>query len=158
GNMSKPSAVERLHLLEARAGQAEAIDALCAELEDQIRMACPRCKAELVRPEMIRHLWDEHRLVLDGRRVREPWRGVADWVEDYGLEKDPEMLARCRELAERLDPRGGARELDRLLLRQGVDDAGARRALADEAGRQGASLCPHCYALVPPRSYEPPGE
>ena len=48
---------------------------------------------------MIPHLWDRHRLVLEGRRVREPWHQIADWIVDYRLEKDAAVLTRCRELA-----------------------------------------------------------
>ncbi|MCC6420183.1 MAG: hypothetical protein IT429_18260 [Gemmataceae bacterium] len=154
--VAKTVAIERLHRLEGRVGQAEAIDDLCAELEDQIRMSCPRCRVELVRPEMAEHVWREHRLMLDGRRVREPWRVLGDWIEDYKLEKDADVLHRCRELALRLDPKRGPLELQRLLLRQGVDDADARKALGAEARRQGASLCPRCYGPVPPRGFEPP--
>ncbi|MCI0463149.1 MAG: hypothetical protein L0Z62_39890, partial [Gemmataceae bacterium] len=154
---NKAAALERLQRLEGRVGQAEAIDALRTELEDQVRMSCPRCKVELLRPEMVEHLWDHHRLVLDGRRVREPWRVIEDWVADYKLEKDPEVLARCQALASRLDPQGGPRRLGQILLRQGIENAEALRQRAKEARQQGASVCPRCYALVPPPGHEPPG-
>src|SRR5207247_2658900 len=104
-------AIERLRLLEQRVGNSPAIDELCARLEDQIHMVCPRCSIRLKRPAMREHLWDAHQLVLDGRRVREPWRAVEDWLDDYRLEPDPGLLARCRELAQRLDPEGGLAKL-----------------------------------------------
>src|SRR5262249_21246362 len=130
---SKPRAIEMLHELEPRLGQAEAIDELCAELEDQIRMSCPRCQVELRRLDMIGHLWDQHRLILDGRRVREPEGMLRDWVEESRLEKDPALLERCHTLAARLDPAGGKDTLRRLLLQRGVDDPEARRALRARA-------------------------
>ena len=71
------------------------------EIENEIRMSCPRCPTELRKKDMVGHLWEKHRLVLDGQRVREPWRVIEDWVVDYGLEKDPQVLQRCRELATR---------------------------------------------------------
>src|SRR5919204_281231 len=73
--VGKARAIERLRQLEKVTGPLPAIDALCAQLEENLRMSCPRCPAELRRPQMIQHLWDEHRLVLDGRRVRQPWAG-----------------------------------------------------------------------------------
>jgi hypothetical protein len=152
----KAKAVERLRLLEQRVGTAPAIDALCFQLEEQIRMRCPRCPVQLRRPQMRKHLWDEHRLVLDGRRVREPWRLVEDWIEDYRLEKDAEVLGRCRELARRLDPEHGLLRVQRLLLRHGIDDHEALQTLLGTARRHRASLCPHCYALVPVREPAPP--
>src|SRR5207247_2209383 len=104
----------------------------------------PRCRIELQRLEMEKHLWDHHRLVLEGRRVREPWRLLEDWVEEYRLEKDPEVLARGRALAARLDPAQGPADFNRLLLQRGVDDEDARRTLVEHARQQWAALCPAC--------------
>ncbi len=148
--VAKKKAIDQLHDLEQHAGQGEAIDALCAELEDQLRMACPRCQVELPRREMIDHLWEQHRLILDGRRVREPWQVIEGWLGDYRLERDPAVLARCQELAARADPEDGPARLQRLLLQKGVADDGTRRELLKQAARQGASLCPGCSALVTP--------
>jgi hypothetical protein len=126
-----------------------AIDALCGKLEDQVRMDCPRCATQLRRIEMVQHLWDRHRLVLEGRRVREPWRVIEDWLEDYRLEKDTAVLHRCRDLARRLDADHGPLRLQRLLLRHGVEDTEALIAVLGQARRHGATLCPHCYTEVP---------
>ncbi|MCS7046614.1 MAG: hypothetical protein NZO58_09685, partial [Gemmataceae bacterium] len=147
--MSKTRAVERLRELEELVGQVPAIEKLCADLEDRIRMTCPRCQVQLERAEMVRHLWDRHRLLLDGRQVREPWRVLADWVVDYVLEKDPALLERCWELARKADPHDGPRRLQRMLLRQGVDDRDAWEALLSQARAVGDSLCPHCLGQTP---------
>src|SRR5205807_2326284 len=87
--LGKARAVERLRELEQQAGSSPALDDLCARLEDQVRMQCPRCPVKLRRAEMIRHLWGEHGLLLDGRRVREPWRLIEDWLEDYQADAQP---------------------------------------------------------------------
>ncbi len=154
--LGKSRSIEVLHELEQTVGQAEAIDALCAELESQVRMSCPRCRVELQRLEMEKHLWDRHRLMLHGRRVREPWRMLEDWVEDYRLEQDAALLERCRALAARLDPAQGLAQFNRLLLQRGVEDAEARRGLVEQARKQGATLCPHCYAPLAPPAAVPP--
>jgi hypothetical protein len=157
-HVPKPRAIDLLRELEQHLGQAEAIDELCAQLEDQIRLSCPRCQIELTRLDMIGHLWDRHRLMLDGRRVREPWRVLQDWVEDYRLEKDPDVLKRCRTLVGRLDPAEGEAKLGRLLLQRGVEDADALGGLLEQARARNVSLCPHCYALVPLPEFPPPPE
>ncbi len=154
--LGKSGSIDRLRELERRAGRHPAIDAACARLEDRLRMACPRCGAELRRPDMIRHLWEEHRLVLYGRRVRDPWSVVEEWVDLYLRRPDPELLDRCRTLVERADPEQGLSRLYRLLLRRGSADAEARAVLRQEAADAHASLCPACYALVPvPREVPP---
>lgn len=152
----KLRAIERLHLLEQRSGQAPAIDELCRELEDEVRMSCPRCPTQLRKKDMVRHLWDRHRLVLDGQRVREPWRVLEDWAVDYGLEKDPELLKRCQELARQVDPEGGLTRLHRLMLRRGMQDREIVAALTAQARARRSSLCPHCFQFVPCEELEPP--
>ncbi len=156
GGSGKLRAIEKLQQLEQRFGQAPAIDALCRALDEEVRMSCPRCPTQLRKKDMVRHLWERHRLVLDGQRVREPWRVLEDWAVDYGLEKDPELLRRCRDLARRTDPEGGVSRLHRMMIRRGIQDRDVLAGLVAEARARGASLCPYCYGLVPCVEPEPP--
>lgn len=149
GGLGKSRSIERLRQLEQQTGRHPAIDAVCARLEDRLRMTCPRCDAEMRRPEMIRHLWEEHQLVLEGRRVREPWSVIEDWVEVYQARPDPELLERCRVLAARIDPEQGLSKVQRMCLARGLADGEAKAALLEEAGENHAALCPSCFAEVP---------
>jgi hypothetical protein len=145
----KVRAIKRLDRLEELAGKSPAIDDLRAELQDQLRMSCPRCAIELKRVDMVRHLWDAHGLVLDGQRVREPWRAIEDWLEDYRVDGDPDVLQRCWSLARRIDAKQGPARIQRLMLQHGIEDGKAREDLLAEAKDLKASLCPHCFAHVP---------
>ena len=156
GGLGKARSVERLREFERLHGPAPVIDALCAELEERMRMGCPRCSVQLRRPAMIRHLWDEHRLILDRRRVREPWAVIEDWILEYRATGDAELLARCRIRGVQLDPEGGLHRVHRLLLRTGANDDEARRDLVAEARQRHASLCPWCFALAPQAREAPP--
>jgi hypothetical protein len=147
-NSSKKRGIEKLQLLEPRLGHSPALDLVCAELQNEIRMSCPRCPAELRRRDMVPHLWDQHRLLLEGERVREPWRVVEDWVVDYGLEKDPQVLQRCRELALRDDPNAGLARLQRMLYRHGLRDRELLNELRAQVKARKATLCPHCCTPV----------
>ncbi|MFO0864306.1 MAG: hypothetical protein U0744_06555 [Gemmataceae bacterium] len=142
----KLRAIERLNRLELRVGRMPAIDEVRGALQQRVRMNCPRCGIELQQRDMVNHLWDRHRLVLDQERVREPWRVLADWVVDYRIEKDPAVLQRCKELAKRSDPRDGIARLHRLLLSQGVEDAEGRQQLLASIQGKERSLCPRCFA------------
>jgi hypothetical protein len=154
--LGKARSIERLRRFERRAGASPLIDAMCEKLEDRLRMSCPRCPTQLRRPEMIAHLWNEHRLLLDGRRVREPWAMIEEWIEQYDERHEPELLDRCRTVVQRLDADDGPRRLYRMLLAHGIADAEARRSLTEEAAEQHASCCPWCYGLVPvPREVPP---
>lgn len=120
------------------------------------RLQCPRCGADLSREEMERHLWAEHRLLLEGLRVRDPWEVVEEWADDYRARRDPAMLERLRLASARLDPEGGPARLERLLLARGLGDPDAQRARLTLAREEHAGCCPWCYALVPvPRELPP---
>ena len=152
----KARSIERLRRFERFAGSHPVIDSLCEKLEGRLRMLCPRCGVEMRRPKMVKHLWKEHRLVLDKRRVREPWSLIEDWVGEYREKRQSDLLDHCRALVRRLDADDGQRRFHRLLLSRGIADEEARRALTEEAGEQHAACCPWCFGLVPvPREVPP---
>ena len=148
-------ALERLRHLRKRLVGCEALEQLSAELEGQMALDCPRCGVHLPRPEMVKHLWQEHRLVLDGERVREPWEQIGDWLAEYAKTARPELLERSCELGRQLDPEEGLVRVHRLLLSNGVSDPEALANLRAAATARKATLCPHCYGLVPDRPEVP---
>jgi hypothetical protein len=154
--LGKKSGIERLRQLEKLTGPSPAIEALCGQLEDRLRMTCPRCGAEHRKAEMVEHLWQEHRLVLDGRRVRDPWAILAEWVDAFKARHDPELLERCRIAGPRIDPERGLARVYQLFLVNGIEDSEAQRFLLEDARAAHASLCPSCYApLSVPRDAPP---
>ncbi len=156
GRASKTRAIERIQSLEQRFGHAPAIDQVLAELDLEVRMNCPRCAEQMAKKDMIGHLWQQHRLVLDGQRARDPWRILEDWVVDYGLEKDADLLQRCRELALQDDPAQGLARLNQLMFKHGVRERALLAELQAEAHAQHASLCPHCFQNIPMGPRKPP--
>src|SRR5438105_4613713 len=118
-------------------------------VNQSLATGCPRCRVRLPQREMIKHLWLEHRLLVDDGAVRDPWQLIEEWVEKYCRGGDPDLLARCRALGQRVDPRLGLRRVRRLFLAHGIDDAAAREGILAEARSRHASVCPGCYALVP---------
>jgi hypothetical protein len=144
----KGRSVERLRQLDLQLGSWPLIIERRAQIEKRIRMRCPRCHVQLRRPEMTRHLWTEHSLLLDGRRIREPWRLVEEWIQDYRRSNNPELLVRCRALGPHLDPSHGFERVCRMFVANGIADLEARHFLLEEARKRHASLCPHCFALV----------
>jgi hypothetical protein len=147
--LGKSRSIDRLQDFEGRIGSHPAIDDLINRLEERLRMSCPRCNVQLRRPRMVQHLWDAHRLVLEGRRVKEPWALIDDWLEAAGPRPAAEILERCRELAQRMDPEHGLQRVQRIFLARGLADPEARRALLEEARERRASVCPWCFAPVP---------
>ena len=147
--VGKAQAVNRLHLLEDQTDSNPVLAAFSDRMQEQVRMSCPRCSVQMRRAPMIQHLWEEHRLVLDGLRVRDPWALIEDWLEACKANHNPELLTRCRVAAVKIDADGGLARLQRLLLAFGLGDPDARRTVLAEAREQHAGCCPWCFSLVP---------
>jgi DNA-directed RNA polymerase subunit RPC12/RpoP len=146
--LSPSRAVERLRFVQQRLPDNAAVDRLCGELEKKAAIPCPRCGIRLQRPELVMHLWQQHRLLMEGNRVLEPWRLIANWLREYAETGKRTLLERGSELAQQLDPQGGLTRVHRLLLSSGMSNEEAQGNLTEQAQSRRASLCPHCYALV----------
>jgi hypothetical protein len=148
---SRSRALDRLRRLEEQVGACAAVRAFFTAIEDEMEMVCPRCQIGMKRPDMARHLWFEHELILDGQRIHPPWRAIREWIKSYRRRGNAELLVRCRTLGQHLDPDGGLERVNRFVLAYRVDDVEARQMLSARARQEGASLCPRCYALIPVR-------
>jgi hypothetical protein len=142
-------ALTRLRRLAALVPPPEPLSRALAELDPRETAPCPRCGARLEADELVKHLWERHQLLLENGRVREPWDVIGQWVADFTRTTKADYLDRAIELAQALDPTDGLSRVHRLLLLGGSDDEEAHALLRAEAAEKDATLCPHCYALVP---------
>ena len=147
--VSPAKALGRLWRLAALVPPPVALTEALAELDTGSSSPCPRCGARLEPDDLVRHLWEKHRLLLENGRVREPWDVIGQWVTDFTRTNTADFLDRAIELAQALDPTGGLSRVHRLLLLGGSDDEEAHALLRAEAAEKNATLCPHCYALTP---------
>jgi hypothetical protein len=154
--LSRPRALARLEQLARQVPGIVGLDALRNHLETRLAMRCPRCGVRLPRPDMAKHLWQDHKLLLDGRHVREPWQLVEEWVGDYARSGDAETLERACELGRQLDPDQGPIRVQRLLLAGGSADPEALDALRAESARRRVSVCPSCFSLTAAAGPPPP--
>jgi hypothetical protein len=99
--------------------------------------------------DLFRHVWQAHRLLLDGDKARPPWRLLARWVREYRDGRHAAALLRCRALGGQLDPRWGPMRLECLLHGGDGESAGIRQTLLQEAAEARVSVCPECFAFVP---------
>lgn len=147
--VSPRRAASRLRRLAALVPNLQPLTEALTELEAGANAPCPRCGARLASDDMVRHLWEKHRLLMENGRVREPWDVIGQWLAEYSRSSRSEFLDRCCDLAQALDPAEGLTRVHRLLLLCGSDDDEARTLLRAEALEKNATLCPHCFALVP---------
>ena len=116
-------------------GRERLFDRFADRLAARLPLRCPRCRVKLRHEVMARHLWDRHRRLLVGRRVRPPWRLVEHWTITEGAEAAHRRLLRA----------GGV---------NGVSIAALPRNGADA----GSSLCPNCFAQNSLRPTDFPSE
>ncbi|MFQ3593911.1 MAG: hypothetical protein SNJ82_12090, partial [Gemmataceae bacterium] len=140
-------AVKQLRQLLRRIGAHPLVVAALARRQPQAQLSCPRCGLQSQRSVMEAHLWQEHRLLLDGFQVREPWDVIEQWVTR--AKDQPLWRERCRQAAVRLDPEAGPDRVERLLLLHQTAEPERRAAYLQRAAREHASVCPGCYAFVP---------
>src|SRR5204862_479084 len=86
--------VDALRRLAALVPPPEPLSRALAELDGWTTAPCPRCGARLGPDDLVRHLWERHRLLLEDGRVREPWDVIGQWVSDYARTNTPEFLDR----------------------------------------------------------------
>ena len=153
--IGKARTLDLLAELERRFGPHPAVAEMRASLEDRVRTTCPRCGVELRQPQMQVHLWEVHRLLLDGLRVRDPWSVVEEWL-DAAKANGGEGLARARIAADKIDLQEGKNRLARLMLMRGLADEQQRRDCLAEAAKRHAGCCPFCFAFMPVPSEEGP--
>jgi hypothetical protein len=147
--VSPRRALNRMRRLAGLVPPPEPLSRALAELDPRVTAPCPRCGARLESDELVKHLWERHQLLLESGRVREPWDVIGQWVSDFTRTNKEDYLDRAIELAQALDPTDGLSRVHRLLLLGGSDDEEAHALLRAEAAEKNATLCPHCYALVP---------
>src|SRR5262245_12819928 len=125
--VGKSRALERAGALRRRFGHLSAFGPFLAYLRRKVKLRCPRCRTKLPRRVMIRHMWDEHGVLLVGRNVTTPWTVIDAWGG--------------------ADAERGLFRLHRWLLRNEVNDPEAAEHLRETAARSGGSLCPSCFAV-----------
>ena len=141
---------ELLQALQQRLGKLPAIADMWQRLDAKLGQHCPQCGQRVEKSELALHLWNTHRLVLDGQLARPPWAVVDEWLSDAALTGNPDDLGRCFEMALHAADAVGLARLERALVVQGiVSDLPARPEVT--------STCPRCATpfALPEHAFRP---
>ncbi|MGH7135218.1 MAG: hypothetical protein ACREHD_05720 [Pirellulales bacterium] len=144
----KLAQLELLESLRPRVGNVAALDDVCRELEETMKVRCPACNAVLNRVQMREHLLTEHALVLQGRRTAKAWTVAEEILESYRIDRDPSLLKQGESLAHCAGGDEGLLWFMRLAMRNGIMLASYRDALRQEAKRRRQSICSSCYEFI----------
>ncbi|AMV27767.1 hypothetical protein VT84_25420 [Gemmata sp. SH-PL17] len=147
GRVSPSRGLARLRHLQRLTERSDALDAIIARRERKIKMSCPRCDVRLSRPEMAKHLWHEHGLMLVKSKTRSRARAVEAIRREHAATGEPNLIDRA-----------GALDGERAVRILAAETATADETvlLRTAARERGAGLCPTCLADVVPQVPPPP--
>jgi len=134
-------AIERLRHLQHLTERGHALDALVAVRERKVKMGCPRCGVRLTRADMAKHLWHEHGLTLVDGKTRSQPGAVKALHREYATTGDPALFDRAADV-------GGEAAVRKWAAETASDEEAI--PLCATARDRGVSLCPACFADVPP--------
>ncbi len=145
--LSPARALHRLRHLQHLTEQGQTLDAIVEVREAKVKMSCPRCSMRLPRAAMAKHLWHEHGLALVNGKTHTRAREVESLRREYATTGDPTLFDRAAEIGGEPAVRAWAAET-----------ASAEESLpvCTAARERGASVCPACFADVPPGVPEMP--
>jgi predicted RNA-binding Zn-ribbon protein involved in translation (DUF1610 family) len=146
--LSPLRALERLRQLQHQLEKSRSLDALIDRKEGRVKMDCPRCGVRLLRIEMLRHLWNDHALVLEHGKVRTLQWTVEELKAEHSQTHDTTILDRAATLAGPGGLRAWVARADLV-----AEDTAPLLATASE---RGAGLCPGCFGELPPLAPLPP--
>jgi predicted RNA-binding Zn-ribbon protein involved in translation (DUF1610 family) len=133
--------LHRLRHLQHLTEQGTALDALVAARERKVKMACPRCGTRLARAEMAKHLWHTHGLELVRGKTRTRAQAVGAIRRAYAASGDPALFDRAAGVGG--EPAVGVWAAETASAEEAAPVCAAART-------RGASVCPGCFADVPP--------
>jgi hypothetical protein len=140
--LSPLAALGRLRAVQGRLSRSRALDRLIARRERRLRLTCPRCASRLRLPELARHLYEVHGLLLHNGRARNPDRLLNDLRRRYAAGRDTTILDQAAQIADPVALRAWAARTSPT-----QSDIAAAAAVAAD---RGAGLCPHCLSELPP--------
>ncbi|MBP3955916.1 hypothetical protein J8F10_11530 [Gemmata sp. G18] len=143
GRISASRGLARLRHLQRLTERSDALDAVIARRERKVKMSCPRCDARLPRPEMAKHLWHEHGLMLVRKKTRSRARAVGAIRRAHAATGDPALIDRAIAI-------DGERAVRFLAAETATEDETA--PLRAAARERGVGLCPSCFTEVVPRA------
>ncbi len=146
--LSDSDRLARLLELQRRVDRCEPLDQLIQNAESERRHLCPRCQTVFSRPDLIAHLWHEHRLVYSNGRPADPRPMVEAAIAASGDDPTGEMLDAAYLLSQHVYP-DAAPALVFQALARGIADPTQTDRLLERATASHCGVCPVCLSAVP---------
>ena len=154
--LSRSRRLEYLIQLQSRVRRCQSLDHVVNQTEASVKLRCPKCPKKLTRTELIRHLWQEHRLLFDHGRALEPRRRLESLIDQAAIQSS---LTQQAVSAEALDavfaaaavyfPKQPPRRMLQAIAARSMKDRSQLQTLLQEAAELHCGLCPVCLDRIP---------
>jgi hypothetical protein len=155
-DVPREKGLERLKRLRDQIAQSSQLNQFYGEHKQGDNRDCPRCGVRLNQANLAKHLWEEHRLLLNGDQVRDPWQQIEVWLYEYNRTGEVNWLDKSCDLGQQIDPDQGLFRVHRLLVMTGKSDARLQAKLRSDALQNRSTLCPNCYTMIPEGTEQTP--
>jgi hypothetical protein len=149
GSLGRTRSLERLIQVQHRVKSSGLLDKLIMDREARTKLACPRCSQRLTRPQLIAHLWHQHRLTYNQGRARDPGslieRAIQIAARKNSASAWDSVYARIMTSYRDVEPA----MIHQAILARITPDISEIEPLKGNARDHQSGLCPHCYACVP---------
>lgn len=148
--LSRSRTLQRMIELQGRVDRCATLDRMVAASEQKVRLRCPKCRRQFLRPAFIRHLWDEHRLIFDRGTAVDPKPAVEQAVTGAVTATDGPATDQPFDESARYFPQSTPEQvLQAVASRQMASGHPVPDSLTRAAADQNAGLCPSCLNPVP---------
>ena len=147
---SRHRVLERLVGLQALGVASAMLDKTVAATEAKLMMKCPKCRVQLTRTALVKHLWDEHKLVWDAGNVRTPEAILERAMRrTASVHPNPKRIDAAFGRTAQFFPDVSPRQVFQALAARGSAHPTQLEPILDRVASDGAGLCPACLSALP---------
>ncbi len=148
--LSRSRTLERMLQLQSRVDRCAALDEMVRTTETRVKLKCPKCRAKLTRPELVVHLWFQHRLIFERGQALDP-RSVVEKIVESAAARSPTPPEESFRATAHYFPDSEPLQVLQAVAARQRSTGSIPRPLVDAATESGRTLCPTCLASRPDR-------
>ncbi len=149
--LSRSRTLERMIQLQSRVDRSDTLDEMIRTTEARVKLKCPKCRVKLTRPELIVHLWFEHRLIFERGQALDPRSVVEKVVERASADRSPALPEEAFRATANYYPDSAPLQVLQAMAARQRSTATIPLPLVEAASAGDFVLCPVCLAPRPDR-------
>ena len=149
--LSRSRTLERMIQLQSRVDGCATLDTMVQTTEARVKLKCPKCRVKLTRPELIVHLWHEHRLIFERGHAIDPRSGVEVIIGQVSGEPSRKLPEDAYRASEHYFPESEPHQVLQAVAARQRSTGAIPLPLVEGAIKAVQSLCPTCLGPLDDR-------